>query len=141
MDCARTRLRCGSACPRPSDAGSCSGCVPIWEAHRHRMALAVAEQFGAMRDSGEVRAIAARIVSAQAEGDHVRLILGERRTNRLIEPQRGLGHQLHRPGAVEQRRGESRDRLAASERLAASRRIGVRHRDRRRRQRHRRRRA
>jgi uncharacterized NAD(P)/FAD-binding protein YdhS len=58
---------------------------PYWEIHRHRMAPAVGQRFHAMRDSGEVRTIAARVVSVHADSDRVRLILGERKTNRLIE--------------------------------------------------------
>ncbi len=58
---------------------------PYWEIHRHRMAPAIGQRFEKMRQSGEVRSIAARVVSVQAETDRVRLILGERKTNHLLE--------------------------------------------------------
>ncbi len=58
---------------------------PFWEVHRHRMAAAVAEQFGAMRERGEVQVIAGRVVAAHATGDGVRMTISERRTDRPIE--------------------------------------------------------
>ncbi len=57
---------------------------PFWEVHRHRMPRAVAERFRTLLDRGEVRVVAGRIESARAEGDGVRLVLRERRTDRSI---------------------------------------------------------
>ncbi len=93
---------------------------PFWEIHRHRMAPAVGKRFDTMRKSGEVRTIAARIVSAHAELDHVRLILGERKTNRLLGIGCSLDNQLHWPGAFEQRGFESCYWLAAGAGLRVS---------------------
>jgi uncharacterized NAD(P)/FAD-binding protein YdhS/predicted metal-dependent enzyme (double-stranded beta helix superfamily) len=58
---------------------------PIWEVHRHRMALPVAEQFHAMVDRGDVRVVAGRVESAQAEGDGVRLVVAERGSERVLD--------------------------------------------------------
>jgi uncharacterized NAD(P)/FAD-binding protein YdhS len=51
---------------------------PFWEVHRHRMAPGVAERFHALVDRGDVRVLAARVVAAQADGNHVRLFVRER---------------------------------------------------------------
>jgi uncharacterized NAD(P)/FAD-binding protein YdhS len=58
---------------------------PFWEVHRHRMALAVAEPFRAMVDRGDVRLVAGRVESAQAEDEIVRLVVRPRGSDRLIE--------------------------------------------------------
>jgi uncharacterized NAD(P)/FAD-binding protein YdhS len=58
---------------------------PFWEVHRHRMALAVAENFQALLARGEVRLVAGCVESAQAEADVVRLVLRQRGGDRLIE--------------------------------------------------------
>jgi len=58
---------------------------PFWEVHRHRMAVAVAERFKAMLDRGEVRVVAGRVESVQAGDESVRLLLRERKTDRMIE--------------------------------------------------------
>jgi uncharacterized NAD(P)/FAD-binding protein YdhS len=58
---------------------------PFWEVHRHRMAPAIAERFAAMRQRGEVRVLAGRVVSARAEGEGVRLVVAERGSGRTIE--------------------------------------------------------
>jgi uncharacterized NAD(P)/FAD-binding protein YdhS len=49
------------------------------------MALAVAEQFGAMRESREVHSIAGRLISARADNDRVYLTIDQRKTGRKIE--------------------------------------------------------
>jgi uncharacterized NAD(P)/FAD-binding protein YdhS/predicted metal-dependent enzyme (double-stranded beta helix superfamily) len=51
---------------------------PFWEAHRHRMAPAVAERFTALCDRGLVSVVAGRIASAQADHDDIRLYVRER---------------------------------------------------------------
>lgn len=58
---------------------------PFWEVHRHRMALAIAEPFRELLDRGDVRLVAGRVESAQAEGEGVRLIVRERGSDRLFE--------------------------------------------------------
>jgi uncharacterized NAD(P)/FAD-binding protein YdhS len=58
---------------------------PFWEVHRHRMALAVAEPFRALLARGEVRLVAGRVESAQADGEGVRLVVRQRGSDRLIE--------------------------------------------------------
>ena len=58
---------------------------PFWEVHRHRMALAVAEPFRALLARGDVRLVAGRVESAQAEGEVVRLVVRQRGRDRLIE--------------------------------------------------------
>jgi uncharacterized NAD(P)/FAD-binding protein YdhS len=58
---------------------------PFWEVHRHRMALPIAERFHAMLDRGEVNLLAGRIQSAHADSDGVRLLVRERKSNRVVE--------------------------------------------------------
>ena len=58
---------------------------PFWEVHRHRMAFAVAEQFRALLDRGDVRVMAGRVESAQADGDGVKLMVHERSSHQSIE--------------------------------------------------------
>jgi uncharacterized NAD(P)/FAD-binding protein YdhS len=58
---------------------------PIWEVHRRRMALPVAERFRAMLDRGDVRVVAGRVDTAQAEGDGVRLVVAERGSERVLD--------------------------------------------------------
>lgn len=58
---------------------------PFWEVHRHRMALSIGERFGELRDCDWVSVVAGRVVSAQSDGDEVRLAVAERGSNRLLE--------------------------------------------------------
>lgn len=58
---------------------------PYWEIHRHRMALSIGEKFGELRDCDWVNVLAGRIVSAQSDGNSVRLAVAERGTNCLKE--------------------------------------------------------
>jgi len=58
---------------------------PFWEVHRHRMALAVAEPFRRLLESGEVRLLAGRVESALAGDELVKLNLRERGSGRLFE--------------------------------------------------------
>ncbi len=58
---------------------------PFWEVHRHRMALAVAEQFHAQLASGAVNLLTGHVESAKAEGDVVSLVIRPRGGDRLIE--------------------------------------------------------
>src|SRR5271157_1553372 len=58
---------------------------PFWEVHRHRMALTVAEPFRALVARGEVRLVAGRVESAQAEDEVVRLVVRQRGSDRLLE--------------------------------------------------------
>ncbi len=58
---------------------------PFWEVHRHRMPGAVAERVRTLLERGEVRVVAGRVESAQAESDGVRLLVRERAANRLLE--------------------------------------------------------
>jgi uncharacterized NAD(P)/FAD-binding protein YdhS len=58
---------------------------PFWEVHRHRMASAVAEPFHALLARGEVRLVAGRVESAQADNEIVRLIVRQRGSNQVIE--------------------------------------------------------
>jgi uncharacterized NAD(P)/FAD-binding protein YdhS len=62
---------------------------PYWEVHRHRMALAVAQQFGALVKQGVVRIVAGTVAAAQAADDGVRLFVRERGEERLIELRAG----------------------------------------------------
>lgn len=54
---------------------------PFWEVHRHRMALAIAERFGDMRDYDQVCSIAGRIVSVSGTDDGVQLVVDGRGTD------------------------------------------------------------
>ena len=94
---------------------------PFWEVHRHRMALAVAEQFRTLLDRGEVRLVAGRVESARAEDEVVKVVVRQRGSDRLLEIGRVLGDQLHRSLAVEQRGVQPGDRLAAGLRRVAAR--------------------
>jgi uncharacterized NAD(P)/FAD-binding protein YdhS len=58
---------------------------PFWEVHRHRMAKDVAEPFQALVNRGDVRVLAGRVLSAQAEDDYVRLSVRRRGSDRLFE--------------------------------------------------------
>lgn len=58
---------------------------PYWEIHRHRMALSIGEKFGELRDCDWVNVMAGRIVSAQSDGNSVKLAVAERGTNLLRE--------------------------------------------------------
>jgi uncharacterized NAD(P)/FAD-binding protein YdhS/predicted metal-dependent enzyme (double-stranded beta helix superfamily) len=58
---------------------------PFWEVHRHRMAVAVAERFRTLMESGAVRLLAGRVESAQAQDEIVRLVLCQRGSDRLVE--------------------------------------------------------
>lgn len=58
---------------------------PFWEVHRHRMPCAVAEHFCTLQQRGDVRVVAGRVESAQAEDNGVRLVLRERANDRLFE--------------------------------------------------------
>jgi uncharacterized NAD(P)/FAD-binding protein YdhS len=51
---------------------------PFWEAHRHRMARAVAGPFGELLARGDVRLIAGHVESAEAVGEGVRLVVRQR---------------------------------------------------------------
>ena len=84
MACAHTATL-WQAMPRAEQRKFLARLRPFWEVHRHRMALAVAETFGAMRESQEVSSIAGRLVSAQADGECVRLTVAERKSGRLVE--------------------------------------------------------
>jgi len=58
---------------------------PFWEVHRHRMALAIAERFGELRDCDWVVRLAGRVLSVHAEADSVRLIVARRGDDKLVE--------------------------------------------------------
>jgi uncharacterized NAD(P)/FAD-binding protein YdhS len=58
---------------------------PFWEAHRHRMALEVAEPFRTLADRGEVRVVAGRVESARAEEEFVRLFVRPRGSAQPLE--------------------------------------------------------
>jgi uncharacterized NAD(P)/FAD-binding protein YdhS/predicted metal-dependent enzyme (double-stranded beta helix superfamily) len=58
---------------------------PVWEVHRHRMACPVADRLRALLDSGAVRVMAGRVVSAVAEGGRVRVTTRERGCDRVTE--------------------------------------------------------
>src|SRR5262249_195905 len=58
---------------------------PIWEGHRHPMALPVAEQFRAMLDRGQVRMIAGFVVSVREDGSQVRVVVRSRGTDQETE--------------------------------------------------------
>lgn len=58
---------------------------PYWEIHRHRMALSIGEKFGELRDCDWVDVLAGRIISAQSDGNSVKLAVAERGTNCLKE--------------------------------------------------------
>ena len=58
---------------------------PFWEVHRHRMALSIGERFGELRDCDWVSVVAGRVVSAQSDGNDVRIAVAQRGTNRLLE--------------------------------------------------------
>jgi len=58
---------------------------PYWEAHRHRMALAVAERFRALRESDAVRISAGVVLSVLAEETGIRVVIRERGTKRALE--------------------------------------------------------
>jgi uncharacterized NAD(P)/FAD-binding protein YdhS/predicted metal-dependent enzyme (double-stranded beta helix superfamily) len=62
---------------------------PFWEVHRHRMALGVADRFGALHDQGLVRIVAGRVASVQAEEAGVRLYVREWGDERLREMHAG----------------------------------------------------
>lgn len=56
---------------------------PFWEVHRHRMALAIAEQFGEMHDCDQMSVVAGRVMAAESDGNSVRLEIGGRNGRRL----------------------------------------------------------
>lgn len=58
---------------------------PFWEVHRHRMALSIGERYGELSDCDWVHLLAGRVISAQSDGNEVRLVIAERGSNRLIE--------------------------------------------------------
>jgi uncharacterized NAD(P)/FAD-binding protein YdhS len=58
---------------------------PFWEVHRHRMALAVAEPFHELLTRGDVRLVAGRVESAQADNETVRLLVRPRGSSQVIE--------------------------------------------------------
>lgn len=58
---------------------------PLWEVHRHRMALAIAEHFGELRDCDWVVRLAGRVVSVDAEADSARLIVARRGDGKVVE--------------------------------------------------------
>jgi uncharacterized NAD(P)/FAD-binding protein YdhS/predicted metal-dependent enzyme (double-stranded beta helix superfamily) len=58
---------------------------PFWEVHRHRMALAIAERFGELRDCDWAVRVAGRVVSVHAEVDAVRLIIARRGDDKVVE--------------------------------------------------------
>ena len=58
---------------------------PFWEVHRHRMALSIGERYGELSDCDWVQQLAGRIISAQSDGNEVRLVICERGTGRLVE--------------------------------------------------------
>jgi uncharacterized NAD(P)/FAD-binding protein YdhS len=58
---------------------------PFWEVHRHRMALAIAEQFGEMHDCDRVSAMAGRVQSAQGDAKGVQLIVDARENNGRVK--------------------------------------------------------
>lgn len=58
---------------------------PFWEVHRHRMALAIAERFGELRDCDWVVRLAGRVLSVHAEADAARLIVARRGDDKLVE--------------------------------------------------------
>lgn len=58
---------------------------PFWEVHRHRMALSIGERFGELSDCDWVHLLAGRVISAQSDGDEVRLVIAQRGSNRLVE--------------------------------------------------------
>jgi uncharacterized NAD(P)/FAD-binding protein YdhS len=58
---------------------------PFWEVHRHRMPCTVAERLRKLLERGEVRVVAGRAESAEAERDCVRLMVRERASDRLVE--------------------------------------------------------
>lgn len=51
---------------------------PFWEIHRHRMALAIAHQFGELHDTDQAHFIAGRVVSAQGSETGVELVVEQR---------------------------------------------------------------
>lgn len=58
---------------------------PLWEVHRHRMALTIAEQFGELRDCDWLLRLAGRVVSVHAEVDSARLIVARRGDGKVVE--------------------------------------------------------
>jgi uncharacterized NAD(P)/FAD-binding protein YdhS len=58
---------------------------PFWEVHRHRMAPAVAEALRALLARDEVRLVAGRAESAQAEGEVVKLVVRQPGGGRSLE--------------------------------------------------------
>jgi uncharacterized NAD(P)/FAD-binding protein YdhS len=58
---------------------------PYWEVHRHRMALSIGTRFGELRDCDWTRVVAGQVMSAQSDGQSVRLVIAERGTGRLLE--------------------------------------------------------
>jgi uncharacterized NAD(P)/FAD-binding protein YdhS len=60
---------------------------PFWEVHRHRMALPIADRFRQLLERRQVQIVAGRVEAAQAEHDRVRLVVRERRSDRLIDLQ------------------------------------------------------
>lgn len=54
---------------------------PFWEVHRHRMALAIAERFGDMRDYDQVASVAGRIVSVVGSEERVQMVVAGRGEN------------------------------------------------------------
>lgn len=56
---------------------------PFWEVHRHRMALAIAEQFGELYDCGQVGVVAGRIVAARTDGNTVEIEFRDRSSKRI----------------------------------------------------------
>lgn len=58
---------------------------PYWEVHRHRMALAIGTRFGELRDCDWARVEAGHVMSAQSDGQNVRLVIAQRGTGRLLE--------------------------------------------------------
>jgi uncharacterized NAD(P)/FAD-binding protein YdhS len=78
-------VRLWQAMSKPERRRFISRLRPYWEVHRHRMALSIGTRFGELRDCDWTRVVAGNVMSAQSDGNDVRLVVAERGTNRLLE--------------------------------------------------------
>jgi uncharacterized NAD(P)/FAD-binding protein YdhS len=69
--------------PMPEQARFLRHVRPFWDVHRHRMAPQLSEAFDRLRDSGQVKVFAARLVSIRERADGLRVELRLRGTSEL----------------------------------------------------------
>ncbi|GAB4046884.1 FAD/NAD(P)-binding protein [Catellatospora paridis] len=72
--------------PEPGQRRFLRHLARYWEVHRHRMAPAVADGIGALRESGSLRVRAAELCGIEAADEGVRVVLRERHGGAITAP-------------------------------------------------------